>query len=116
MTTSRRVPGAVPADEFIRRGSRRPRSRGEPARLGYVRVDEVSVGGDRATATDHGRGEGSFEYQVFGRSRSRTASGSWQRLRHVRLPGVQPAVAPTIQSQRKDRYSIRRGPDPDGSA
>jgi len=56
-----------PKDEFIQAGIDAAQEQGANLqKLGFVRVDEVSVDGDRATATITGEVKGSFEYQVFG--------------------------------------------------
>ncbi len=55
-----------PKDEFIQAGIEAAQEQGANlTRLGYVRLEAVSIEGDRATATIIGEVKGSFEYPVF---------------------------------------------------
>jgi len=55
-----------PQDEFIQSGIDAAQEQGANlSRLGFVRLENVSVGEDQATATIIGEVKGSFEYEVY---------------------------------------------------
>ena len=66
-----------PRDAFIQAGISAAQEQGANLqKLGFVRVDDVSIEGDRATATITGEVKGSFEYQVYGAFQKQ--DGAWK--------------------------------------
>ena len=66
-----------PREEFVQAGIRAAQEQGANlTNLGYVRLEQVSVEGDEATATITGEVRGSFEYQVFGAFQK--VDGAWK--------------------------------------
>lgn len=66
-----------PKDEFIQAGIDAAQEQGANlTRLGYVRLEDVSIERDRATATIIGEVEGSFEYPVFAAFQKQ--DGAWK--------------------------------------
>ena len=66
-----------PKDRFIQAGIDAAREQGANlTKLGYVRLEDVSVAGDQATATIIGEVKGSLEYQVFAAFQKQ--DGAWK--------------------------------------
>ena len=77
-----------PREVFVQAGIDAAQEQGANlTKLGYVRLERVSVEGDKATATIIGEVKGSFEYQVFGAFQK--VDGAWKLAAAADTTGCQ---------------------------